>query len=234
MPQPNFPADSDIQTFIVDCGLNLPTQVIGAFNAYISTYTATGLAAAAQTEFQERTGRIPFLKDSVDVSRSYDPPGAYSSLETTFYKGGEKILELDAGLLSCTSVYLGVVVPDNVGTAMDLQRQLRFMPANAAAMGHPYEWIEFYFPVYGAPSSVVVTGRWGYATEVPDDVWQACLRLGASIAAKDILEGIMSTPNTFKEGDETQIQDSFDALGNQWQNYANRVIGRYKLLRFGA
>lgn len=228
-----FPSDADIQAFIVSCGVNMPSQVVGAFNAYMSTYTVAGIAGAAQIEFQERTGRIPFIKDSSDVARVFDPPGAYSALEQTFYKGGEKILELDSGLLSCTSIYLGVT-PDNTGTQMDLARQLRLMPANAPAMGHPYEWVEFYFPVYGAPSSIVITGKWGYSATVPDDVWQACLRLGASIAAKDILEGIMSTPNMFKEGDETQTQPAFDALGQTWERYANRVIARYRIIRMGA
>lgn len=226
MPYPAFPTDDQIQAFALNAGILLP--VIN----YVPTFDFTGYGALAQTEFQSRTGRIPFLKDAVDMSRVYDPPGPSSKLETTYYKGGEKVLELDAGLLSCTSIYLGVT-PDNTGTAMDLQRQLRLMPANSPAMGLPYEWVEFYFPVYGAPSSVVITGRFGYSAELPDDAYAACLRLGASIAATDILEGIFSTPGTFKEGDETTIQDSYDKLGQAWGRFSDRVIDRYKLIRLG-
>ncbi len=218
----SFPSDSEVQTFVVASGVTAP-----------SGFSFTGYGALAQTEFQNRTGLIPFLKDASDVSRSYDPPGPRSKLETYYYLGGEKVLELDAGLLSCTSVALGVTPDTPDGQTMDLQRQLRLMPANAPVKGRPYTWIEFFFPVYGAPSSVVVTGKWGYSATVPEDVWQGCLRLAASMAAKDVLQGILSGPTTISAGEDEITQDSFRELGLAWDQYASAVIDRYKLIRAG-
>jgi hypothetical protein len=215
-----FPGDSDIESLLTGSGLTVP-----------SGYSFSGLGAWAQGEFQQRTGRVPFLEDSVDVARVFDPPGGRSKLEPSFYLGGEKLLELKAGLLSCNAVAVGVT-PDNPdGQAMDLARQLRLLPSNAAVEGKPYSQIEFYFPVYGAPNSIVVTGKWGYSSAVPDDVWAACLRLGAAKAAADILEGITASPSRIKAGEDLIQQDSFHELGEAWRAEADRVIARYALAR---
>jgi hypothetical protein len=48
-------------------------------------------------------------------------------------------------------------------------------PVNNPARGWPYEFIEFWTPVIGSPQSVVVTGKWGFSTTIPEDVFQSIL-----------------------------------------------------------
>lgn len=218
MSHSSAPTDSDVQTFVTKAGVALPAG-----------FAFDGLAAAAVAEFQRRTGQVPFILDSVDVARYYDPPGARSSSDRT-------VLELDAGLLTCVSVSVGVSADDPSGQPLDLQRQLRLCPLNAPALGQPYTWIEFPFPLFGAPSSVKIVGRWGYSSTWPDDAWQAVLRLGAWMAAQDVQQGIATRGTTLKEGDESVAfsDEALKNLGASWQSYVDRVVGRYRLVRLGS
>lgn len=224
MPHSAYPLDADYTAFVTGAGLSMP-----------SAYSWVGIADYAQAEFEKRTGRIPFLKDASDVARSFDPPGATSTLETSFYKGGEKLLELDAGLLTCTSVAVGVT-PGDPGAVLAAGTQYRLMPQNAAVKNMPYEWIEFYFPVYGMPSSIVITGKWGYAANLPEDVWQCCLCIGAEYVATQILDGLLTGATSIKTPtDETTYSRNVADLGKGWGATATRIIenGGYRLRRVG-
>lgn len=73
-------------------------------------------------------------------------------------------------------------------------------PANAAAKGLPYRWIEttpnsdYYFPM--ARRAVQVTGTWGYSSSVDHRVKEACLLLAARVfKRKDAPFGSAGTPN---------------------------------------
>ena len=218
MPHPAFPVDADISAFVTTAGVELPAG-----------FSFAGYGASVQEEWQRRTGREPFLKDATDVTRYYDPP-RMSNKDRRYSS-----LELDNGLLSCTSVAIGVHVVDNPdGTLLTLNEDYRLMPLNAPVTSKPYEWIEFFFRVRGLPGSIKVIGQWGYCTSIPEDAWQGMLALGGAQACRAILQGLMATPAKIKSASGAEIQqDSFEDLGAAWEKQANRVIARYTMLQLG-
>lgn len=212
MARDGYPTDDDVKLLVAGSGVTLPAGFVFA-----------GYADAATQEFQQLTGFVPFLKDSSDVERVYGPPGRRAS----------NVLELGAGLLSLTSLRVEVTSDQPSGRPLTQNRDFWLKPDNAAVEGRPYTWIKFLRPVFGLPSSIVVAGRWGFGATVPDDAWEAIRRLAASQAAKDALQGIAAAPETIKDDDVTVTQNSSEALGAAWAEYAQRVIGRYKLIRAG-
>lgn len=217
MSVPLLPVDNDIRDFVANAGVTMP-----------STFSWAGYGEAAQNEWESRTGRIPFLEDTADVARVYNPPGHKPAMGA--HGGGEQVLPLGAGLLVCTSV--------TVNSAVLPTTDYHLMPLNAAVKGKPYEWIEFDYPIWGLRGTVSVLGRWGYARfvtghtdqwQIPSEVFQACLRIGAFTAATDYLQSIFSSPSTKRTKDMELVQDSFRELGQGWGEFAERVIGRYRL-----
>lgn len=219
----SFPNDQDIQAFAQSTGADLPCS-----------YDFTGLGDLAQREFERRTSRIPFLKDSSDVDRFFDPPIAGSH---------GQFIYLDAGLLELTSITIGYI---GVGTGTVLNEGADFVlhDYNAPAEGRPWEKIQLTTTLNwrayneaspnfsGRARSLKVTGKWGYSTTVPEDVYQACLRLGASFAFKDIREGLAGGPTSWTEGSVSEKIDAnlLSSLGVTMESYANRVISRYRVI----
>lgn len=221
MPRDAFPVDADVVAFFVAQWPNL--------NSGALTLLTTGSAEAALDAFQTDTRQQPFLKDASDVTRYFDPPGPESRLENQFYRGGGKLLQLEAGLLSCTSISLGVNADNPNGDAMDLQRQLRLMPQNAAARGKPYTWIEFFFPVYGSPGSLKIVGKWGYSAQVPEDAWQAVLKKAAAMSTPAVIQALSDGLAAWSEGDASEKYSPIDleTSATRWDNEVDACILRY-------
>ena len=224
MPRSAPPADSDILSFIENAGVSIPAGMA------VEGYAAAGLA-----EFERLTNRTPFLASDVDSTRYFDPPGAPASGQNQFYRGGEKMLELGTGLVSVTSIALGVTADNPSGQTMDLSRQLALKPLNAPANGWPYSIVEFFFPVYGATGSIKITGKWGYCSELPEDAYQAILRLGAWMAMQDLAESRRSRPTSIKDDEVTIAYDAktISEAGSSWRSFADRVIERYRMVAIG-
>jgi hypothetical protein len=230
MSHSTFPADSDIQAFIVASGVTVPTG-----------FDYTGLGALAQREFELGTGRIPFLKDASDVTRRFDPPGgpahgsgAGSFTGTFGAYGGGPYLEFAAGLVTATSIVKWITSATPAGTAMVDGTDYLLMPLNAPAEGKPWEGLQILIPTYGGRGSIAVTGKWGYSATIPEDVWQACLALGASHATVSIIESLKTGKIMLKSGDdEVQYRDNLTDLGSTWLGVAKRVISIYKLRTVG-
>ena len=212
MPQDAYPADSDVEALVTGSGVSVP-----------SNFIFTGYASAAIAEFEKLTGYEPFFADGTDRTRKFDPPGATPNARAfAMQRGGERVLALQSGIVSVTSLTVS-------GKTCVLGTDYRLRPANADAKGRPWTWIEFMVPQWGQPDDVLVTGKWGYSLQVPDDAWQAIVRLAACRVAEDILQGIFASPTTQKEGNEVETQDSFRELGAAWQAFVDRTIAAYKL-----
>ena len=212
----SYPADSDIESFIAGCGITVP-----------SGFDFVGSAQAAIDEFEDRTGRKPFLIDSNDVVLTYDAPGKTAQSRTFWpISGGGRILNLGLGILSVTSITVnGVTKTANV--------DYRLRPYNAGANEEPYSMIEFTVPIWGPAGAVVITCKRGFATTLTEDVWKGVRALAGAILARDLLQGILWSPSTVKEGDETTIQDDSRDIGKGWEIQASAVIERKKLRTVG-
>lgn len=213
MEHTTYPIDADIETLFLGAEISFPDAF--SFNGY---------AAMARQEFERRTGRIPFLIDAEDEVRVFDPPGAISPNSSNQYVvGGGKVVQLMAGLLELTSVTLG-------GQVKVLGTDFRLMPMNAPKMRRPYEWLQFFYIVYGVPSSLVVTGKWGWGAEIPEDAWKAMIRLGGCLALRDLLQAQSIGIASWTDGDvsESNSPALLAKVGAAWEEFATPVIERYK------
>jgi hypothetical protein len=227
MSHTTFPEDSDITTFVTGAGVIVP-----------SGFSWVGYGVKSQREFERRTRRRPFLKDASDVERSFNPPAMEGSRGIS-----GAVIDLDAGLLSLTSIYMDVTYDNPDGVLLVQGRDFVLTPANAPVIGEPWRYVQllepFYIvhqPLYAArqTQSVKVTGRWGYSDEVPEDVWKCCLALGASIAMTSIMEGRNTQAyKSMKTKDEETVYATIAGAGSGWVKDANAVIKDYKLRELG-
>lgn len=213
MARDAYPVDADVVAFIAAAGIALPSGMAAL----------EGYAEAANREFEQETGWPPFLADADDSTRTFDPPGPHLTgggyAQT---RGGRRVLALRAGLVSLTSIDCGGILPAT---------QYRLLPLNAAVQGKPSSIIEFLVPIFGQAGSVLVTGRWGYSVTVPEDVFQAILRIAASNALKDLSEANnIQNPIKWNRGEvgESFDPDRYGKAGSQWRGYVDRTISRYK------
>lgn len=165
--------------------------------ASIGQTTTLALAAkavgAAILDFESRTGWEPFLSTGADTTRYFDPPGKDPGLRST----GGRILDVNAGLLSVTTLTTGITFT-STGTALVAEQDFILGRYNAAAEGYPYDYVEFRssfwlerfaIPVGRGPKSISIAGRWGYCSSIPDDAYTAILFKSAMFLAQT---GIMA------------------------------------------
>src|SRR5216117_4162110 len=92
-----YPGPADVELLIRSLGL-FDDDALATALGLIDLDT---LAAAASRQWEEETGWIPFLADSEDVTRRYDPQGPNWR---PWIQGGGYPLDLGVGLVSLTSL----------------------------------------------------------------------------------------------------------------------------------
>lgn len=137
-----YPASVDVAAALVAQGLTVPSNLDAIRTAVIA-------------DWERRTGYKPFLGDTVDTVRTYDPPYTHRDFE----------LYLGCGFHSITSIVINSVAK-TVGVDYDL------LPLDAANEGRGWNRVRFRFHPGYVKMSVVVTGHAGYAATLPDDVYQ--------------------------------------------------------------
>src|ERR1051325_262461 len=173
MGQPSYPNSENLEDYfdsinVIDEGIRKETYALMRLDLK---------ALAAKAAWENLTDWTPWLKDSADVTRYYDPP--------TMGGGRGRDLWLGAGLLSITELRTGIS-PTSTGSVLVLNQDYRLWPYNAAIEGKPYEMIEFAWSHHGLPRSVSVTGKFGYSETIPDDAWDAILKYGAYLAYQEL------------------------------------------------
>lgn len=232
MPRSAYPVAGDVWEFLIGAGL-MASSGLSEAERFLDL---DGAAAWARDRFEERTGRLPFLGDTDDVTLYFDPPGPDSRQGMgygTSYLGGSRILQLDCGLISLTSLTVGYSI-DASGTQLTEHRDFDLYPLNAAAREKPWEWIEFRVRQWGPPRSIQLVGKRGYRPDgqIPDGAWQCVVQgaaehLGPQLQAA-LTEGVVS----WKDGlGGEQFGDN--PLGKQLQRWGSRFasgIRDYKLV----
>jgi hypothetical protein len=201
---------------ISKCGLDLEEYAIEAL-------------AAVETE----TGYKPLIavpaEDPDDNPVYYfDPPGPNTK---GTLRGGSRRMPLQRGFTAITEVTLYITPEDAVGTVQTLLTDYRLLPYNAITDNAPYTAIEFNFPVRGQARSVKVKGVAGYAETLPADLWNAIRKLGASMAATAIREGLSQDMIAWDEDDvkERMSIELLQKFGSGWRTESSRTIARYML-----
>jgi len=228
-----YPTDGDLVQFL---------STMGMWNAAMAPLVS-GQVQSAINKFEELTGRIPFLTESVSSLSYYDPPGSISKQYRNPWRGGGKTLELDTGFTQILRVQLAVSIDNPNGQDMDLNRQVRFGPLNYAARNLPIEWLDFTFPVWGVMGSVVVTGKRGYTSTLPADVWHAILQEAAAIFSPFLAAYQTGGANELEEADVHVKYSSSNSQGiytgflgdqaNAWHTNFLSCVRRYTIIKLG-
>ncbi|OFX13605.1 MAG: hypothetical protein A2W00_04460 [Candidatus Eisenbacteria bacterium RBG_16_71_46] len=183
MGQAAAPTSDDLKQYIESLGVINPTK----FDDAVALMRLDVKAPAAWSDWEKRTGWKPFLKDAADVTRWFDPPGPNREGVS---RGGGRLLRLEAGLLTLTSLTTHLSVSEPDGTALTVNEHFWLTDAggdyNADAEGRPWEIVQFSSNQYGPPRSIRIIGRWGRAETIPDDAWEAVRQYGAYLAYQEL------------------------------------------------
>lgn len=197
-----WPVAADLSAYLVEQGRSAPSSVA------LDSALASAIAA-----FEIGTGWIPFLGES--GSNLYDPWHVMPCWDGW-------TLDLGSGLVSATSVYVGWDGSD--GTLLTADTDYWLCPPAKVGNSQPYTGIRFAARQAGGPRSIRVTGVWGYASDIPDDVFAAILQGAAAFAITDTATVLAGK---IKEGPvELDFKD-----GNQASAYEKAfaaAIARYR------
>lgn len=155
------PTGEDLQAFLEGNGFELSAALISLLE---------GAAAAAATDFGRAAERV-MLAEATATARTFDPPtGPHGKLWVDDLAAAPTLVEY--------------VPAGSTAVTLTLAEDYWLKPDNALAKGQPLTQLQFRrrWSLPLAPSllqSLRVTGRWGYGTRLPADVWQAELMRGA-------------------------------------------------------
>lgn len=159
MPHAAYPTAADLEARLT--GMNLEVGDIDLDQA----------AATGRASIETPTGRV-FLAE--DGTRTFDPPEAPS-----------RVLDLREDLAGSPTALTFA------STAYTLGTDYRLLDQNAAARGKPY-WAVQFLRFFAAPiptsywGCISITGPWGYAEQIPDDVWEAMMAAALLSIAPDL------------------------------------------------
>lgn len=226
MAKTTYPSPAELEAYVVSTGLVTADDV-----GDVDFQSAT---EAAIREWEERTGWLPFLAAASTTSRRYDPPGPNRSPSSPWTtRGGHWRLWLGAGIVSSTTPTVVTGYSDeSAGTTLVNEDDFWMGPENADAKGKPWEWVEFSGGQWGEARSIRITARFGYSTNIADDVWQAVRCLGALEVAPE-LEGLISGGTvSYKDADveEKFGDDPLRTWTDRWDGKVKQVVARYTRL----
>ena len=185
---------------IIDAGSVVETQSVTAIPDSIHV-------TVAQLTNAHDGSVTPFTVQS-QTTRYYTPPGPRpptSGIQSL--NGGGRVLELDCGAASVTSLSVsGVAYTRSDPASNTFQGQYWLEPVNNPAIGRPYDRIHFWAPIWGLPQAVAITAVFGF-TAIPDDAWGSILS-GAAWRAM----GVVSAQRS--QGAAQRVQ------GEQYERYA--------------
>ena len=195
-----------------------------------SAYDVESDLTSAIAEWDRLTYRPFFQTSNTPVAVPFDPPGPN---QRGSYRGGDTRLPLRNGLLSVTSVYVGVNEADGQdGNLLVAGSDYWLYPSDAPSKNEPFTEIEFAFARRGLPQSIVVTGIWGYCQgEIPDDAWKAIRDMACANVLRSVREGNSYDYVQITDGDVTlkNSESLLDQLGDGLYRNAMRCRLRYRL-----
>lgn len=224
-----YPKSLDLERLLVSAGI-----IASPLSNMQDVMDLQGAVESATEEWENNTGWRPFL--SATQTRTYDPPGPMRGPVGVWFginnMGGSRVLPLYTGILSVTTLKVGVTA-SSAGTTLTLGTDFWLKPQNATSFNQPYRSIEFAVPQWGNPQSITVTGPFGYSTTVPNDVWTAIIKRGAAILAPEL--ALQISGGLYSErrlNSETRYsgakQSPLSVEAEEWQRTFNQTVKNYK------
>lgn len=136
---------------------------------------------AAISEWEHATGHTPFLAETTNSTRRYDPSGS--------------ILRFNNGYISVASVTAS-------DAALVEGQDYELWPYDARQRNAPYTELRFRYRLGGPPRSVEVTGKRGYNDTIDEVAWMAVyMRVAAVVSRRSY--GAVGPATEIKEGSVT-------------------------------
>ncbi len=219
-----YPSTGELAAFLVSLGL---IDMMQAATLPLQTFLDASIQA-----WEEQTGWHPFVKDSADVARRFDPPGPNRRGGAWSSRGGRWLLDLRAGLISVTSIVSGYSAsPTNpqAGTALVAEEDYWLLPDEAPLEGKPYTEVEFGSAIWGGARSIRIVGRWGYTADIPGHIWQAILECGALMAQPGIVaQNVGGLLEWTEEAHERYGEDPFGQFRKRWEMTLQTAVQLYQ------
>lgn len=155
-----YPTVEEITSWYSSNGLSLPTNLQATLAEVI-------------TDFEQRTGYVPFLGSTEEADWRFDPP----------YRVREFVLNLEGGFWEISSIKID-------GASVEYTP----LPLNAENLGKGWNMVRFLDHPGFKLGSVVVKGKRGYSESLPDDVYAAIFNetigrcMDASVGSSSVLE----------------------------------------------
>lgn len=228
----SYPAGTDLANLVLSLG------VLDTTGADFQAIDLQAKVDAAIATWEEEAAWQPFLADTQDVTRVFDPPGPRPSRHANILslRGGGKTLFLDCGLTAFTSLIVGIAPDGTGGTPYQLGSQFWLRPDNAPIRSKPWTRVDFLVPIMAPAQGISITGRWGYRATCPLSVWQAILQKSALLCQAEIELGIsggvyeVKTQTTSAQYAGGGMASPLAAQAANWQRYWANTLADFERL----
>lgn len=174
--------------------------------------------------FEEKVKYWPFISTGSDTTRTYNAPRG-------------RILDLNGGLVSLTSLVTDVTYANSAGLTRTNLQHFGLEPSDAPSNGLPYTRIEMYVRPGYYPASIQVTGKFGYCLDA--DLPSSARRGVMALAADELMPQITSLARKgsglirLTQGDSTKMWgDDAAKAAEYWDSVAQKAICQFKRDRY--
>ena len=208
----------------------MPWPVVSDFQTYLQTipesnvsdsYDYQGALDSAVRKFQDQTGRQGFLGDGSTVSVLYNPPDGRS---------GRLLLYID-DFYEIDAVACAVNSANPAGRVLTLDVDYALLPDNPSGWAFPFERIEFFCYLGFERRSVKVTGKRGYQSDVPPDVFEGILEESSAVALTNSV-GTAGSIKQDRQGERSRSYETSHTTIDRLHEAFDAKVARY--LKIGA
>lgn len=210
----NPPTATDLSLFLAGAGLD-PGDI-----------DLTQMAAAGAAEFN-RLARRTMLAGTTAIPRTFTPP-----------TNGNVLLLPD---MAAAPTAIAYAPSGSSSTAWVSGTDYTLQPIGALSDGRPYTALLIHGLSWGEPlysgyeGSISITARWGYGTQLSEDVWGAMLNLAAA-KAYPLIQEVRGEGAVEKQVGDTRIKYGGSGGGKSirdtWIEDAMQVVKLYKRVSF--
>lgn len=205
------PTPTDLTNYLLTIGVTPISQI-----------DEQGIIDATIAEFERLTGRRKYQGDSGTTAVRYTLP----------YPFGENIILEIEDCWEVTEVRSGYNGTAGTGTVLTEYEDFLFLPMNYTQRALPVEAIRFLTYADTAPGAILITGKLGVASTMPQDVFNAIL---AGAAAQVLIQqaGESGTITEQKQGDrQVKFGSGSDSTIARLQAQFNHAVTRWlKMVR---